>query len=196
MNKRHAYHFLKRLERVNVWYFVVAIIVCGLIGGAAYRNNNVRSIELREKVIAADQANGNVEQALAELREHIYTHMNGGLATPTPPVQLKYRYERLVAVEKERVSTANSKLTTAAQQHCEALIPVGASRGRIDCIQNYLTTHGTVEQPIPDALYKFDFASPVWSPDVAGWMLFLTAVLSIILVCRILTVSWLRHRVN
>ncbi len=197
MNKRHLHHLLVQLRKVRVLFFVISILISGFIAVSALRQNNITALDLRDQVLQVDEKNGDVESALRTLRGHVYSHMNSSLAVQGgayPPVQLKYRYERLVGQEKERVSAANAQLYTEAQKHCEAAIPAGRSLGRIECIQNYITTKGAVtEQAINDSLYKFDFAPPLWSPDLAGWSLLLTAVLTLALIIRTITVHLLKH---
>ena len=105
MHKRHVYHLLKQLRKIRAWYFIAAIILSLAVSIAALRQNNLQAIQLRDQVIKVDEQNGDVEAALRELRQHVYSHMNSNLAAPGgayPPVQLKYRYERLLAAEKER----------------------------------------------------------------------------------------------
>jgi hypothetical protein len=138
-------------------------------------------IRLRDAVYQADEKNGDVETSLRHLREHVYAHMNtdlaGGANAIRPPIQLKHRYERLVAAEKAKVSTDNSRIYSDAQVDCERRFPQGLSgSNRIPCIQEYVASKGVTEKPIPDALYKFDFVSPRWSPDWAGWSLVLVGV--------------------
>lgn len=197
MHRRHLHHILKRLKQVHVWYFVIAIVITAGIAVTALRNNNIKAIELRDTVLEVDKQNGDTEAALRNLRAHVYSHMNSNLAVPGgayPPVQLKYRYDRLVAVEKERVTQVNAKLYTEAQAHCEAMMPAGRSLNRIECIQNYVTTKGgATERPIPDALYKFDFVPPIWSPDLAGWSLVLLLVLVLLFIIRTAAVLWLKY---
>jgi hypothetical protein len=200
MHKRHLYHLLKQLYKVRAWYFVAAIIVSLAVSIAALRQNNLQAIQLRDEVIKVDQQNGDVEAALRNLRQHVYGHMNSNLAAPGgayPPVQLKYRYERLLAAEKERVTAANGTLYTEAQAYCERIIPEGRSLNRIDCIQDYITQRGgSAERAIPDALYKFDFQPPLWSPDLAGWSLVITGLLIVAFISRALTVAWLKYRIG
>lgn len=197
MNKRHLHHILVQLRKVRVLYFVIPILISGFIAVSALRQNNITAINLRDQVLQVDKENGDVEAALRTLREHVYSHMNSNLAVPGgayPPVQLKYRYERLVEAEKGRVTNANAALYTEAQKYCEALIPDGRSLGRIDCIQNYITSRGAVtEQSVNDSLYKFDFTPPLWSPDLAGWSLLLTSVLTLAFIIRTVTVQCLKH---
>jgi hypothetical protein len=191
---------LKRLRQAHTLYFVAAIIISAGVAVTALRNNSVRAVELRDTVLAVDKDNGDTETALRDLREFVYGHMNSSLAVPGgayPPVQLKYRYDRLVAAEKERTAQVNAKLYTEAQGYCESLIPTGRSLTRIDCIQNYITTKGgAAERAIPDALYKFDFAPPVWSPDLAGWSLLLLGVLVLLLIVRTIALLWLKHSLH
>lgn len=141
-------------------------------------------VSLRNAVYQADQSNGDVEAALRNLRVYVYGHMNTDLASGPnavhPPIQLKYMYDRLVAAENQRVNAANATIYPAAQSYCEATIPNGFSgRYRIACIDNYVSTHGTTAQTIPKNLYEFDFMSPRWSPDLAGWSLILTVLLAV-----------------
>lgn len=197
MHKRHLHHILVRLRSVRAWYFVAAIAVSASIAVIALRQNNITAVNLRDNVLVVDEKNGDVEGALRELREHVYSHMNSNLAVPGgayPPVQLKYRYERLQAVEKERVTTVNDKLYTEAQGYCEAQIPAGRSLNRIQCIQDYITNKGAAaQQTVPDSLYKFDFVPPAWSPDLAGWMLVLTFLLVLTLLVRTAAIGWIKH---
>lgn len=200
MHKRHLYRTLKFLRRISAWYFIVAILISGVIAVVALRQNNLTAISLRDQVLQIDEKNGDVESALRDLREYVYSHMNSSLAAPGgayPPVQLKYRYERLLTEEKARVSAINGTLYTEAQGYCERLIPEGRSLNRIDCIQNYITSRGgTAEKAIPDALYKFDFQPPLWSPDLAGWSLVLFAVLLLAFTARLTAVIFIKQQLK
>ena len=166
-NKRHLHHVWRRLKPVNAWVFLgLAIFFAGL-GVYAMRQNNLVSIRLRDAVIKADEQNGDVETPLRALREHIYSHMNADLSSggSQQPIQLKYRYDRLVAAEKARVEAANGNIYTQAQTECERQFPAGVSgSGRVGCIEQYVSSRGVAENPVPDALYKFDFISPVLLP--------------------------------
>lgn len=199
MNKRHLHHILVRLRKIRPWYFVIAIAISFTVFVVAYRHNSVVALQLRNNVLTVDQQNGDVEAALKTLREHVYGHMNSYLSQPGgayPPVQLKYRYDRIVADQKSK-APSNASLATEAQNYCEAQIPAGRSLYRIDCIQNYILTHGsTVATNVPDALYKFDFSPPLWSPDLAGWSLVVTAVLSLAFIARSTAVFILKRSID
>lgn len=172
MNKPYLHHLWTRLRPIKTWYFIAAFVLCLGVGVLALRQNYTGMTKLRDAVFEVDKVGGDVEGALQDLRAYVGKHMNTDLDSGNgiyPPIHLKYTYERLVAAERERVNTVNSKVYTDAQRHCEALHPGSFSGGpRVPCIEQYVKDHGTTAKTIPDALYKFSFASPRWSPDLAG----------------------------
>jgi hypothetical protein len=196
MRKRNLHHLWVRIRPLSYWYFLIGAVICLVVALAALRQNNLTALKLRDKVIAADQQNGDVEGALKELRGFVYTHMNTDLASGPnairPPIQLKYHYERLVKAEEARVAAENEKTMAAAQNACVAQ-PVVA---RVTCVQQYVAQHGTKAAEIPEDLYKFDFASPRWSPDLAGLSLLLGGVRLLLFDFRFLLEQWLRHQLE
>jgi len=173
INKRHIHHIWKLIRPVKTLYLLGAFVFFGVVAVFALRTNYTGMVTLRTAVYEADKNNGNVEQSLQKLRSYVGAHMNTNLDSGTgiyPPIHLKYTYDRLVKAEQERVETVNSQVYTEAQKHCEALYPNSFSGGpRVPCIQDYVKQHGTTAKSIPNALYKFNFVSPRWSPDIAGW---------------------------
>jgi hypothetical protein len=179
MDKSFFRRLLKHLRSVSPWIFLIIAVISTLVCITSLRHNNLTALQLRDEVLQVDKDNGDVETALRKLRAYIYAHMNTDLASGPnaikPPIQLKYRYERLVAEQKQKAGTQTAdQLYTEAQAYCEKQVPTGLSgRGRVPCISDYVASHSA--QPtvatIPDSLYKFDFVSPLWSPDVAGWSL-------------------------
>lgn len=199
MNKRSLHHLWTKFRPAQAIYFLAAAVVFFIIGVVALRQNNLTAIRLRDEVLKVDEQNGDVEAALRRLREHVYSHMNselgGGASNVQQPIQLKYRYERLVTAEKERVSSVNEQIYNDAQEECERRFPAGLSGGnRIPCIEAYVSSRNAKEQPIPDSLYKFDFVSPRWSPDVAGISLALSALFVLLFIVRLGLERWLKHR--
>lgn len=203
MHKRKLHHLLVALRPISYWYFVAIFVVSAFIAAYALRQNNLQALELRDKVIEVDKQNGDVEAALHELRSFTYGHMNASLATEGgiyPPIQLKYRYERLVEAELKRVQGTDQDLYAEAQKQCEAQNPSGFfGATRLGCIQQYVDKNAKPEakpRPIPDDLYKFDFATPRWSPDLAGWSIVVAVIAFILLITRILAQLWLRHQLS
>jgi hypothetical protein len=199
LTAKEAGYYERRLNRINPWYFLAAGVCFAGVSVYALRQNNLTMISLKEQVAIVDQENGDIESALRNLREHVYGHMNTDLSSGAnpikPPVQLKYEYERLVAAEKERVSAETAKIYTEAQTACEAQFPASFSGGpRVPCIQSYVSSRQVSERPIPDSLYKFDFVSPAWTPDVAGVSMVLSGLFLVLFLLRFSAERWLKSQ--
>jgi hypothetical protein len=169
-------NIFKRVARWHWAVYLAIFLASGSISVVALRHNNQTMIKLRDAVYTADKNNGNIEGALDNLRAYVYGHMNTDLSSGgngiKPPIQLKYTYERLQASAQAQTDTANSKVYTDAQSYCQAQNPTDFSgRNRVPCVQNYVSTHGVQPSSVPTALYEYDFISPSWSPDLAGWSL-------------------------
>jgi hypothetical protein len=168
-------YIAKRLRRINPWYFLVVALLSVLVCVLALRANNQHMVKLRDDVYAADKSNGDTQTALRNLQAYVTAHMNTNLSNGPnsvyPPVQLKYTYDRLVQAQSDATAKNNTQIYSEAQAHCEAINHSDFSgRNRVPCITDYVQSHGKVTtSPIPDALYKFSFVSPRWSPDLAGW---------------------------
>jgi hypothetical protein len=183
---------------LNYWVFVALAVFFGSVAVLSLRANNLEAVHLRDKVLEVDKANGDVESALRELRTYVYGHMHTDLSSGTnvyPPVQLKYTYDRLVEAEKKRVQSEMAKVYLDAQRICEQQNSTDFSgRNRVPCIEQYVTSHTISEKPIADDVYKFDFASPSWSPDAAGISLVLSGLFAALGAASFLTQQWLKGR--
>jgi len=182
MDKRKLHHFWTKIRSVKPWYFLILAVISTVICVFALRANNEHMIRLRDDVYTADKDNGNTTAALQKLQAYVTTHMNTNLsAGPNavyPPIQLKYTYDRLVQAQSDAAAASNTQLYTEAQSYCQAQMPTGFSgRTRVPCIEQYVQDHDTSLPAIPDALYKFDFVTPIWSPDLAGWTLVISVLL-------------------
>ncbi len=131
---------------------------------------------LRGDVFQADKSGHGIQQALDNLQAYVTSNMNtnltGGSNAIYPPIQLEYTYQRLLAAQDKTIQSANTGLYTSAQEYCQKLDPTDFSgHNRVPCIEQYVTSHGYNLQSVPKSLYEFDFVSPTWSPDLAGWTL-------------------------
>lgn len=186
MNKKRLHHRLRFLQHVHPWYFLVIAAVSGVICVFALRSNNEHMVALRDKVYAADEQGGDVQGTLQDLQSYVVKHMNTDLSPGNdsvyPPIQLVHTYDRLVKARSDQLASGNSQLYTEAQHYCEQQNSRDFSgHNRVPCIEQYVQSHGQGKIPeIPDALYKFDFVSPSWSPDLAGWSLLVTVICALI----------------
>lgn len=185
MRTKRLHQTWRYVRRIHPWYFLAIAIAFGTISLFALRNNNLQMVTLREAVYAADKAGDQaaIETALYELRVHVYSHMNTSLTSGAnavrPPIQLQYTYERAQAAQQSQLGQNNAGLYHEAQQACAVQGQAGSGAEAISCIENYVTARGVQLSNVPDGLYKFDFVSAKWSPDLAGWSL-LIAVTSLV----------------
>lgn len=172
---------------VNPLFLLVLALVAGAISITSLRNNNLHMEQLKKAVYSADKSGQGVSQALDNLQAYVTSHMNTDLSTGTgsvyPPIQLEYTYLRLVQAEDKAALSSNTGLYTAAQNYCQQQDPYDFSgHNRVPCIEQYVTNHGSSLPTVPASLYEFDFISPTWSPDLAGWSLVATISLAILTV--------------
>ncbi|MEO8862944.1 MAG: hypothetical protein ABI354_01330 [Candidatus Saccharimonadales bacterium] len=203
MHKRKLHHILTKLKSIRYVYLIAAILITGTVALFALRQNNLTALRLSENLAQVDKDNGNVSAALNKLRVYTYGHMNTNLSAASnvyPPIQLKSSYERLVAAEKSRVKQGSDNIYNDAQHYCEKNSPQSFyGAGRLPCVQQYLDSHPLTQpevQKIPDSLYKFDFASPVWSPDLAGFSIVIVFFLILLLVIRVVLTWWLKSQLR
>jgi hypothetical protein len=190
MNKRTLHHLWTKLRWIKPWYFLALALVSVVVCVFALRANNQHMAVLRDAVKSADKDNTDIQAPLKELQAYVTTHMNTNLSSNTsiyPPIQLKYTYDRLKAAETQNLSKTNSSLYNDAQHYCEGQNSTDFSgRNRVPCIEQYVESHSSTQAPvlpaIPDALYKFDFVSPRWSADLAGWTMLLTVLSALLFV--------------
>jgi hypothetical protein len=200
MRARQVHYWNDRLSTIRPSYFLILALFFALLSVFGLRSNYSHMVELREAVYAADRENGDVEGALRELREHVYSHMNTNLSSGNnaikPPIQLKYQYERLASTEAERARLANQQVTARGEAICGAQYPAGGFNApRVACIQAYVSQNASSEVGVPESLYKFDFVSPRWSPDLAGLSMLASGVAGILFVARIAIGRYVRSQI-
>lgn len=182
---------IKKIADVHYRVFLALFLVSSIVAVFALRANNQHMVKLRNDVYAADKSGVGVEQALNNLRAYVYSHMNTNLSSGNsirPPIQLQYTYQRLESAALAKAQTANEKIYTDAEDYCQSINKAYYGTTRVPCAQNYVSAHApaALPKPIPAALYQFDFLSPSWSPDLAGFSL-LTAL--VFLICTLASLA-------
>jgi hypothetical protein len=174
---------------LSIWGFLFLSAILLLISLQAQISNSKQAKVFYDTLIATDEAGGDVETALRDLRSYIYSHMNTSIGNPNgikPPIQLKATYDRLLDKQKAELETKNQAIYAEATDICEKKFPEGQLRsGRVQCVTDYVISKGVKVETIPDALYKFDFVSPRWSPDLAGYSLLASIVSFLIFFLRL-----------
>ena len=158
--------------------FVCASATVG-VSVVTLRNNNLKMLDLYKKVEDADVSGVGTYKHLKELQVYVANHMN---ATPpklgtNPGIQLKNTYERAKQAETGRVTAERDRIYNEAISYCEAALPRSLLSDRAQCIIARNGTQTVTERQVVPDLYRYDFVSPRWSSDVAGWSVIVSIVL-------------------
>lgn len=199
MDKAKLHHYWIAFRRPSLYILIASTLIWSAIAIYALRANNLQMITLKQAVYTADEQNGDIEASLQNLRAFVTTHMNTQMRSSDasePPIQLVNQFNRLVQAEQARLANQDtSQVYKAAQLACESgAIPLTA---RAQCIQEYVVANGgqMAEASLPPKeLYTFDFASPRWSPDLAGIALVFAVVSFVLLLVRLLAGRILKHQ--
>jgi hypothetical protein len=166
--------------------FILAVSGVG-VSILALRDNNLKMIDLYKKVEAADVSGVGTYDHLKDLQVFVANHMN---ATPpklgsNPGIQLVKTYERAKQVESSRVTAERARVYNEAIDFCEVALPKSLLSQRAQCIIDRNGSQIVTEHQIVSDLYRYDFISPTWSPDLAGWSVLISAALIVILLLQI-----------
>ncbi len=190
-----------KLAEISVRAWLVLFLISSLVCIVALRHNNQQMVKLRDAVYAADKNGGDVNAALNNLSHYVYAHMNTNLSDGTsgiyPPIQLQYTYQRLLQAQAGKLQEDNQKVYSAAQNYCRSIGQSVWGLSTITCIQNFVVNHGvksTANVNIPQGLYEFNFASPAWSPDLAGWSLLVSFISLVALLAKLAHRKYFTHK--
>lgn len=182
------------LSRAATVVLILAFFATGALGVYALRQNNLKMLELRDAVFTADRSDGDTNTALSKLQLFVVSHMNTSLPKlgEQKAVQLKYTYERRLAVDEARVSADRAAVSAQATDYCQKTFAGASFAVRSQCVEDYFAAHPVSSLEIPKELYAYDFVTPFWAPDTAGLSLLATAALLLVLLLKL--TSWLIFR--
>ncbi len=199
MRKHRAYYIWHKVGGLSLALLTAVFAVSLLVSILALRQNNLTMIRLRNEVYVADKSGGDVEAALRELRTFVYAHMNtnlrAGSTSSEAPIQLTNTYNRIVAAEQARVASlgGNAAVYQAAKQSC---VSKTDETENLQCVQQYLTDKGggRFQLSLPaKEFYTFDFVSPFWSPDIAGFAVIISILSGLLLIMRLIAGRMLKR---
>lgn len=190
-----------RVKTIKTWQLTVVFMILLLVAVFSLRQNNLQMIALREKVVVADERGIGVKEALSELNEYVFRHMNTQVVRP---IELVNTYNRQAQVVVEAAQRGSGRdIYAEGTAACERRgIPLSSIA---QCITNYANSNApSIAQKkitLPDKnLFIYSFASPKWTPDIAGLALLLTVVISLWLLARlmefVLVRLIIRHRLR
>lgn len=209
----HARRLLKSFGAVQNWQLILILIPLLFVTATLLRLDHLRMVELRDAVVQADAENDDVaiQKNLVELQKFVVSHVvvnltehNGvqKLILGTGPFYLQNQYLRAAnaAIEEAEAqlsddSNPNGNIYAAVSAICRPLAIANGwawnSPGYLECwtteLDKYpaaaeLNTAFTAKIPSTE-LYRYDYASPIWSPSWAG-----VAILACLIIIFIITV--------
>lgn len=197
MKKRNLKLDIQRLSRVKTWQLLILLVLAAFIAATFLRLNNVGMIERRDAVLSADKAGdvSDIARRIVDLQHYSAKHMN----TNTGRIELTGQYDRdrqrLLASASDS-SNPHGNIYAAADEVCKPQFPPSTYPvGYQQCILAELGKHPaapslTGQIQMPDAaLYRYEFISPLWTADWAGWSIVVCLLIVLVIVLRLVTLG-------
>lgn len=196
INKHKLHHWLLAARRLRTWQLLIILVLLAFVSATLLRLNNIGMVELRAAVLKADDGGNQqaIKDSLGNLQQYVSSHMNADLG---PGVYLQKSYDRArdsALAAANNSTNPNSAVYQQASIDCRSRFVGGVASFRNDyvqCVVERVTALSQGNDPLqqlnlPKAdLYRFDFVSPIWSPDFAGFSVLLTALLALLIICKI-----------
>lgn len=218
-----AFSRRKRIK-IKTWHLLVILLPLLLMDATLLRHNHIRMTELRDAVMAADEADDDagIYTALVALKEYTFSEVviniveeNGAqkITFGTGPFYLEQQYIRAA---NEALMEAEQKLTSDTNPHgniygvageiCRGLAIANGwnytDANYINCMLDEIAKYPAADDlqsqvvaSLPSTeLFRHNYASPVWAPTFTGWMLAITAVVIVVIFIKI--VIWAVFRIT
>lgn len=181
---------IKRLQRVKTWQLVLLLVLAVIITATFLRVNNVGMLERRKAVEAADKLGDEdmIKERLYELQQYTSRHMNAS----TGSFDLSATYERDVKLILQKAEDANKNtndtIWNKTADECFRQF-YGNWQGSVQCIaekqKEFPNSAPITDIETPDpVLYRYNFLSPAWTTDFAGWSMLVCLILFLVIVGR------------
>jgi hypothetical protein len=197
-DKKRVKQSIRQLQRIKTWQLLILLILMAFVAATFLRLNNIGMADRREAVLAADKDGGEsaMQSRLYDLQRYVVEHMN----SDTGPFYLEQQYRRDVqkAVDAAKNDTnPNGNIHAKAEAACRPHYAVW-SPSYVQCFTDELAKYPPSPNPADNVslpsteLYRYNFASPLWSPDFAGFAIMVCVVIAIMIVARLISLVALR----
>ena len=207
---------LKQIQLLKNWQLFILLLLVIFVDLTALRLNNVGMVRRREAVEAADKV-GDVEaarKATIEFANYVHAHMNsGGIVYSDKTHWFKINREvkivwsniyesdmrkaEQIAREAES-NNPNGNIFKKAEEACRPRFHGGYSLAYQQCIldeQNKYpaSNQGQIKAQYPNiSEYTYNFVTPLWSPDLAGWTTLLAFIIIIMIIVKMIITTILK----
>ena len=207
--------FIQKVKLLNTWQLILLLIPLFFIIATALRFDHIKMTELRSAVIAADKRGNDDEiaSALNQLRDFAFSHIviniiqkNGTeiVTFGTGPLYLEHQYRRhatsAIKAAEESIGSSenpNGNIFAKAMYVCkpQAIANNWAwnSKEYLSCMTGEISKYpasesvnDTIIAKIPStSLYRYNFASPIWTPSFSGFCILIAILLIVVIFIRI-----------
>lgn len=212
---------VKKIGLMRVWQLTLILLPLLFITATGLRFDHLEMIRLVSLVQEADK-DGNqkkLAESLKRLKKYVSTHIiinvkeeNGKTEFfwGTGPFYLENQYIRKATEELKKTEAKMVQAEGGRNIYAEASAvcqPIAIrhgwawnSKGYIDCMMGELAKHPASPEindlfraVLPSTqLYRMNYASPIWAPTLAGWLILVCVVIFLLIVGRI--VVWIGLR--
>lgn len=190
---------IKQLQRVKTWQLIILLIMAAFLAATFLRLNNIGMVERRAAVQAADDAgvSDTTISRLYDLQRFVTAHMNTDM---DKGVSLATSYKRDIQAAYTKASSdtnPNGNIYKKAQDVCAPRF-TRWSEAYVQCTTSELAKYPAATNlenavNLPHASsYIYDYVSPLWSPDFAGWSVLVCIALMLMIIARLISVAILR----
>ena len=210
----HLKQALARLKRIRLWQLLLILIPLLFVAATLLRLDHLKMVELRDAVLAADAAEDDaaIQSSLVALQEFVISHIVVNIAEQngvqsiifgTGPFYLEHQYLRaanaaIEAAEAEVVDDSNpyGNIYAAVSAICRPLAIQNGwawnSQPYLDCWTSHLAEYPASDNleinltaNVPSTeLFRHNYASPIWAPTAAGWVILLCILLTLVILVR------------
>lgn len=211
----HVRRLLRSFGAVQNWQLLLILIPLLFITATLLRLDHLRMAELRDAVISADNLGDDalLQEKLQALQEFTFKHVvvniverNGtqNLTFGTGPFYLEGQYlraanEAIAEAESQLAndSNPNGNIYAAVSAICRPLALANGwawnSPGYLNCWTSELDKYPAAEElnsqltaNVPSTeLFRYDYASPIWTPSWAGWAILACIIILAIIIIRL-----------
>ena len=194
---------LHTVQRLKTWQLVILLLLGMIVSATLLRLNNLGMVERRSVVIAADEKGDEaaLRTSIVELQRYVTGHMNTNLGSGFFLTKTYERDRDGALAAAGQTTNPNSSAYQQASIECRSRFQGGRESFRNDYVQCVIEKVGTMSPqsdvekslklPKADA-YKVNFSSPVWSLDLAGLSVAFCALVTVVIIGRLLLIVALR----
>lgn len=174
------------------------LLLVGFMAATFLRLNNIGMIQRREAVQTADKAGNTADMInrLYDLQRYSASHMNADSGIFYLEQQYKRDVQKIVDAAKN-VGNPNGNVNVKADAVCKPQYTAW-SPAYVQCFADELAKFPPSPDPVQNVtlpstdLYRQNFASPLWSPDFAGWSVLVCIAIIIVIAVRLISLGILR----